>query len=452
VNKTLVINAVGLTPDLIGEHTPRLKAFRDAGKLAAIGPVVPAVTTTVQTTYLTGVTPAEHGIVGNGWYFRDESEIHFWKQSDKLVQRPRVWERARQIDPKFTCANVCWWYAMYSSADFTVTPRPMYPADGRKLPDCWTFPSELRDELQMELGQFPLFKFWGPATDISATKWIADAAVTIDKWHSPTLSLVYLPHLDYCLQRRGPGDPANAKDLAELDAVCGTLIDRFNSRDARIMILSEYGVVPVDRAIHPNRLLRQNGLLSIRDEAGHDMIDPGASAAFAVADHQVAHVYVNDRSQLQFVAELFQKTPGIGRVLDEGGKAELGLNHPRAGDLVLLASPDSWFTYYFWLDDKRAPDYARTVDIHRKPGYDPVELFLDPAIKRPTVKIGTTLLKRKLGFRAMMDVIPLNAGLVRGSHGLAASGAMVMTDAAGLLPGGQIAATGIHDLILQHLF
>ncbi len=456
MTKTLVINAVGLTPDLIGPHTPRLAAFRDAGRLASIGAVIPAVTTAVQTTYLTGKLPRDHGIVGNGWFFRDESEIHFWKQSDKLVQSQRIWDAARAIDPAFTCANVCWWYAMYSSADFTVTPRPMYPADGRKLPDCWTHPPSLRDQLQKELGQFPLFKFWGPATDLSATRWIADAAVSIDRRHSPTLSLVYLPHLDYCLQRRGPKDPANAKDLAELDAVCGTLIDHFRSRGAKIMILSEYGITPVNQPVHPNRILRDAGLLTVRDEAGHDMLDAGASPAFAVADHQLAHVHVNDRSRLETVAGLFGKTPGVARVLDEAGKIELGLNHPRSGDLILLAEAGAWFTYYFWLDDARAPDYARTVDIHRKPGYDPVELFLDPAIKFPTAKIGLTLAKRKLGLRAMMDVIPLDAGLVKGSHGTAPStpeaGAMVMTDAAGLLPKDAVAATEIRKLILSHLF
>ena len=162
MRRTVVINAVGLTPDLLGPHTPRLSAFVAAGKLATVTPTIPAVTCAAQSTYLTGVWPNEHGIVANGWYFADECEIKFWRQSNKLVQHRKVWEVARELDPSFTCANLFWWYNMYSSADYTVTPRPMYPADGRKLPDVYTQPADLRPALQKRFGQFPLFNFWGP--------------------------------------------------------------------------------------------------------------------------------------------------------------------------------------------------------------------------------------------------------------------------------------------------
>ena len=455
MNKVAVLNAVGLTPSLISSRTPRLRAFRDAGKLAHVGPVLPAVTTTVQSTYLTGTWPVDHGVVGNGWYDRHLAEVQFWKQADGLVSRPRIWELAREVDPACTTANVGWWYAMYCGADYTVTPRPMYPADGRKLPDCWTHPAELRDQLQADLGQFPLFKFWGPATDVSATKWIADAAVWIDAKHDPTLSLVYLPHLDYALQRRGPDDPANAADLAELDAVCGTLIDQFQARGARVVIVSEYGIAAVDTPVHLNRVLREAGLLAIRTEQGRELLDAGASAAFAVADHQVAHVYVNDRHQEQAVRELLERTPGVARVLDGGGKHSRHLDHPRAGTFVALAEPRAWFTYYYWLDDAAAPDFARTVDIHRKPGYDPVELFFDPAKSAVKAQAAFKLAKRKLGFRALLDVIPLDATLVKGSHGLPAAsadvGPLLMTDTPGLVRGDHIDAIGVCDVILSHL-
>jgi predicted AlkP superfamily pyrophosphatase or phosphodiesterase len=454
VRKTVIINAVGLTADLIGQFTPRLKAFADHGKIAAIGSMLPAVTTSVQSTYLTGAWPSEHGIVGNGWYFRDEAEVHFWKQADALVQRPRVWEIAKKIDPAFTCANLFWWYAMYSSADYTVTPRPMYPADGRKLPDVWTHPGELRDWLQKELGQFPLFKFWGPATSIESTQWIADAAILVDQRFNPTLNLIYLPHLDYCLQRRGPAAAANSADLKELDDVCGKLFDHFQKPDARIIVLSEYGISPVSRPVHLNRVLRDNGLITLREEMGRELLDAGASAAFAVADHQVAHIYVNDKSKLQTVRQLLEKTPGVQRVLDDAQKRDAHLNHPRSGELVAIAEADSWFTYYYWQDDAKAPDFARTVDIHRKPGYDPVELFIDPAISMPKVKIATTLAKRKLGMRAMMDVIPLDATLVRGSHGRndVANGPILMTSESVLVESKPLAATDICGLILKHVF
>jgi predicted AlkP superfamily pyrophosphatase or phosphodiesterase len=455
VHKTVVINAVGLTPVLIGEHTPRLKQFRDAGKLAAVESVLPAVTTSVQSTYLTGTWPSEHGIVGNGWYFRDECEVKFWRQSNHLVQRPKIWDAARKLDPAFTCANYFWWYAMYSSADITVTPRPMYPADGRKLPDVWTYPSDLRDSLQEELGRFPLFKFWGPDTSIASTQWIANSAMSVDRQKNPTLSLIYLPHLDYCLQQRGSDANASKKDLGELDAVCGQLIDYYRGRGSRVVILSEYGITAVSRPIHLNRILRERGLIAVRDEMGHELLDAGVSKAFAVADHQVAHVYVNDPSQLAAVKELLQKTPGVERVLDADGKREYHIDHPRAGELIAIAEPDAWFTYYYWLDESRAPDFAHTVDIHRKPGYDPAELFLDPTVSAIKARMGFTLLKKKLGFRSMFQVIPTNATLVKGSHGRPApspeEGAMFMTDSPDFLDRPSIAPTSVFDLILKHL-
>ena len=455
MRKTVVINAVGLTPGLLGPSTPRLLAFSKAGKLATIGPVLPAVTTTVQSTYLTGTWPTDHGIVGNGWYFRDECEVKFWKQANALVRQPKLWDIARAGNPTFTCANICWWYAMYSTADYTVTPRPMYPASGLKLPDIWTHPASLRPELQKQLGQFPLFNFWGPATSIKATQWIADAAIKLDQGYDPTLSLIYLPHLDYGLQKYGPDDSRIMTDLAELDAVCGKLIDYFGPRNASLIFLSEYGITKVSQPIHLNRMLRQQGLLAIREEMGRELLDAGASTAFAVADHQIAHVYVNDRSRIDEVKRLLEAVDGVERVLDEAGKKELHLDHARSGELVVIAKPQAWFTYYYWLDEARAPDFARTVDIHRKPGYDPAELFLDPNLIAPKLKIARTLLRKKLGFRYLMDVIPLDASLVKGSHGRAAAqpseGPMLMTQHTGLIDGNHIDATDVCGVILKHL-
>ncbi len=451
MNPTLVINAVGLTPALLGQHTPNLSGLVKAGSLAAVGPVLPAVTCSVQATYLTGTLPREHGIVGNGWYSRAEAEVKFWKQADGLVQRPRLWEEARRIDPAFTVANLFWWHAMYSTADFTVTPRPMYPADGRKLPDVWTHPAGLRDELQRDLGQFPLFKFWGPLAGIDSTRWIVDATIAVEKKHHPTLTLAYLPHLDYDLQRHGPDSPQAATAAGALDEQVGRLLGHFAGH--RILVLSEYGIVPVSRPVHLNRRLREAGLLAIRDEVGREYLDAGASDALAVADHQVAHVYVRDPAKRQAAAEVVAATPGVGKVYVGEERQEIGLDHPRAGDLVALSEPDAWFTYYFWLDDAKAPDYARTVDIHRKPGYDPAELALDPSLPFPKAKIGLTLLRKKLGQRALLDVIPSNGAAVKGSHGLPATTPearpVLISDRPGLPA--DLAAVGVKDAILRAL-
>ena len=455
MHKTVVINVVGLTPRLIGPEMPRLQDFISRGTQATIEPMLPAVTCSVQATFLTGCSPAEHGIVGNGWYVRDECEVKFWRQSNALIQRPKIWETARSLDPTCTCANLFWWFNMYSSADYTVTPRPIYPADGRKLPDIYTRPADLRSTLQKELGQFPLFQFWGPNTSIQASRWIAEAAMKVDQCYNPTLTLIYLPHLDYCLQRLGPDSRSTRNDLRELDTLCGELLDYYKTRDTRMIVLSEYGIAPVSRPIHLNRELRKHGLLAVREELGRELLDPGASSAFAVADHQIAHIYVNNLKRLEQVRTLLQATDGVAQVLDRNGKRDVHLDHPRAGDLIAIAEPDAWFTYYYWFDDAVAPDYARTVDIHRKPGYDPAELFLDPRLKAPQLKAGWTLLKKRLGFRALMDLIPLDASLVRGSHGrvdsLAEDCPVFLTQQPSMLTGPTIEATDVHNLILRHL-
>ncbi|MBD2605652.1 alkaline phosphatase family protein [Scytonema hofmannii FACHB-248] len=454
MQKTVVINVVGLTPSLLCQHTPFLSHWAASGKVATVESVLPAVTCSAQATYLTGKLPNEHGIVANGWYFRDECEIKFWRQSNKLIQAPKVWDMAKALNPDFTCANLFWWYNMYSSVDYAVTPRPMYPANGRKIPDIYTQPAEWRSQLQIDLGQFPLFNFWGPNTSIKSTQWIANSAKWSEEHSNPTLTLVYLPHLDYCLQKFGTDINKIAKDLQEIDAVCADLISFYENRGAQVIVLSEYGITDVSQPIHLNRMLREKGLLTVREELGRELLDPGTSKAFAVADHQIAHVYVNDRFYIPKVRSLLEETPGVAQVLDESQKSAYHLDHPRAGELVAIANPNAWFTYYYWLDSDRAPDFARTVDIHRKPGYDPVELFIDPQIKLPKLKIAAKLLKKQLGFRYLMDVIPLDASLVKGSHGCIPANQdespLFITKQSHLLSS-SIQAIDVCQLILNHL-
>jgi predicted AlkP superfamily pyrophosphatase or phosphodiesterase len=454
LRKTVVLNVVGLTPSMLGPSMPALAQWASQGAAARIKSAFPAVTCSAQADYLTGCYPDAHGIVGNGWYSREDAEIRFWKQSNQLVRAPKVWETARAADPSFTCANLFWWFNMYSTADYSVTPRPMYPADGRKVPDVYTAPGGLRDDLQAALGTFPLFEFWGPRAGIRSSEWIAAAAKHVDRRFNPTLTLVYLPHLDYNLQRVGPG-PAASGDLGQIDAVAADLIRYYERAGARVIVVSEYGIRAVSTPVHLNRVLRQHGLIAVREELGHEMLDPGASGAFAVADHQVAHIYVNDPARLTQVREIIQGTPGVETVLGEAEKAAAHVAHERAGDLIAIAQPDAWFTYYFWMDDRRAPDFARTVEIHRKPGYDPVELFLDPAIRVPPLTVGWKLAKRKAGFRSLLDVISLDASLVKGSHGRqtmwAEDGPVLITQEKELLDGDRLTSVDVHGAILRHL-
>ena len=491
VQRLAVINVVGLTEALIGEHTPRLAEFRQRGAWAHISPAFPAVTCTAQSNYLTGATPSQHGIVGNGWYNRELAEVHFWKQSNHLVTVPKIWDELRKSTPDprakspapVAIANGFWWFNMHSSVDYSITPRPIYPADGRKIFDIYTWPYSVRAEIKRDLGEFPFFGFWGPAAGIKtpqgaadcATRWIAESAKWIENKYSPTLNLIYLPHLDYNLQRHGVKSlnrsmvksandstvqlfndltTAIIPDLRAIDTIVGDLIQFFSQRGVQVVLLSEYGITNVDTPVHLNRLFRQKGWLTVKNELGLEILDAGASKVFAVADHQVAHIYLNDAALEKSVRELLEKTDGVEIILGKGEKTAAGVDHPRAGDLIAIAPENAWFTYYYWLDDVCAPDFARTVDIHRKPGYDPVELFLDPKIQLPKLKIAWRLLQKSLGFRMLMDVIPLDATLVNGSHGRRPADKrdwpVFITEQPEILGAGEIESTDVFHILKRH--
>jgi predicted AlkP superfamily pyrophosphatase or phosphodiesterase len=519
VNRLAIINVVGLTESLIGEHTPRIAEFRRCGALAHIAPAFPAVTCTAQSNYLTGKVPSQHGIVGNGWFNREFAETQFWKQSNHIVHGDKIWDALRKeseiVNRKSLIANCFWWFNMYSSVDYSITPRPMYPADGRKFFDVYSWPYSIREEIKKDLGEFPFFSFWGPAAGIdspqgkadAASRWIAESAKWIENKYSPTLNLIYLPHLDYNLQRHGafvgstgvspvvsgvapetvltataalagnadPRSPSSYeirrdaefdrrdaratnpkihRDLREIDAIVGDLIDFFGERDVQVVLLSEYGITNVDAPVHLNRIFRERGWLTVKDELGLEILDAGASKVFAVADHQVAHIYLNESGLEKPVREVLEKTAGVEKILGQAEKIAAGIEHPRAGDLIAVARENAWFTYYYWLDDARAPDFARTVDIHRKPGYDPVELFLDPKIPAVKLKIAWRLLQKKLGLRMLMDVIPLDATLVKGSHGRRPADKkdwpVFITSQPEILGAKEIESTDVFQILLKH--
>jgi predicted AlkP superfamily pyrophosphatase or phosphodiesterase len=417
VRPVLLIDVVGLTTRLCGEDTPHLSALGQAGAAAPMGTVLPAVTCSAQATMLTGSMPARHGAVGNGWFDRETGEVGLWRQSNALVQGEKLYERARRRDPAFTCAKLFWWWNMGARVDWSITPRPFYPADGRKLVAVYGQPSSFAGEMEEALGSFPFFDFWGPKSGLPSSRWIADAALRTLERERPTLTLCYLPHLDYSHQRFGPNDPRSREAVREIDAVVGDLIAGARRAGAEVVVVSEYGLEPVDRPVHVNRILRKEGLLEVRPTPVGEVLDTFASTAFAVADHQAAHVYARTTEAREHAAHVLRNTEGIESVLDLTGLKRYGLDHPRAGDLVAISAAGAWFTYYYWLDDERAPDFARTVDIHRKPGYDPCELFLDPELALPRLRVARRLLQKALGMRYLMDVIPLDATLVKGSHG-----------------------------------
>ncbi|RMQ47652.1 putative AP super protein [Pseudomonas cichorii] len=449
----LLINVVGLTPGLLGEATPRINALLEKAQMASLQPVFPAVTSTVQASILTGQPPSKHGIVGNGWYFRDQAEVRFWLQPNDLIQGDKVWHALKREHPEFRSSQLFWWFNMYADVDAAITPRPHYPADGRKMFGLYSSPASLHEVIEQQIGEFPFPGFWGPAAGIASSRWIVDCAMAEFRINRPNLQLVYLPHLDYSLQRLGPEHPSIADEVRAIDHEVGRLLEFAEQQGARVMLLSEYGIEAVHQSVSINRLLRSEGLLQVRQSLSWELLDPGASAAFAVTDHQIAHIYIKHSRDIARVKALLQRQPGIEQVLDKTEQQAWQLDHPRSGELVVIAEAGYWFDYYYWFDDRKAPDFARTVDIHRKPGYDPLELFIDPAIRFPKLKVARRLLQKKLGFRYYMDLIPLDTRLIRGSHGRLPSdeqsGPLLITNCELSLPS-RVAATDVKQLLLEY--
>jgi predicted AlkP superfamily pyrophosphatase or phosphodiesterase len=453
----LLINAVGLTPRLL-PFAPRLNSLAQAGWQVSLTDVVPAVTCTAQATLLTGQLPDRHGIVGNGWLFRDTNEVRFWQQSNRLIEAEPIYvtaqRRAKERGRQFKCAKLFWWFNQGAAVDISVTPKPHYGIDGNKVFGIAASPEGLTESLERELGKFPFHTFWGPMAGLPCTEWIAHCGAAVMRRERPDLTLVYLPHLDYDPQRFGPAGSDMPRLVREFDDACVPLLDAAKQIGASVWVVSEYGHCQVSQAVYLNRFLREKGYLSVRLGPFGEQLETFASQAFAVCDHQLAHVYVREPADVEPLRELLSQVPGVARALCGDERSEIGLLHPRSGEIILLARQDAWFAYPFWLDDKLAPDYARAVAIHHKPGYDPCELFLDPKIRFPKLRIIRKVFQKKLGFRMVLDVVPLDASLVRGSHGLPAADS---TDAPLLIGSGprpsndRLPMTAVRDLLLSYL-
>ena len=376
--RAIVLDVVGLRPEhLDGERTPNLSELLAGNTTTHLQPQFPALTVPAQTTMATGQSPALHGDVASGSYDRTRDEVEFWSRD--RGDRERIWEAAS--DAGLTTAALFFQHLIGTTADVAITPSPIEDEDHNLIEmNCWTNPDGLYEELQGEYGHFPLHNYWGPAADEPSSRWILTAAGDLIERYDPDLLWVYVPHLDYTGLRTGPDREAFDRALETVDGLVGAFLDdlRVDDRwgETVVNVVSEYGFHGVDRPVFPNRALRVEGLLSTHDEGGTGNVDFAASDAFAMVDHQVAHVYVEEGTTgaaRQALADL----DGIDRILTGDERAEYGLDHPDAGDLVLVAEPDAWFQYYWWTDQDDAPDYARSVDIHRKPGFDPCELFLD---------------------------------------------------------------------------
>jgi predicted AlkP superfamily pyrophosphatase or phosphodiesterase len=452
----VLVNAVGLTPRLL-PLASRLSELAKTGWQVSLREALPAVTCTAQAAMLTGQPASRHGIVANGWLFRDTGEVRFWQQSNRLLQAEPFYQTARrqaaQQGRSFRCAKLFWWFNQGAAVDISVTPKPFYGSDGNKLFGIHGTPEGLAERLEAKLGPFPFQTFWGPMAGLPCTNWIARCAAEVVRDERPDLTLVYLPHLDYDPQRFGVAGTDWPLLLHQLDDACEPLLEAARAIGAAVWIVSEYGHVTVNKAIEVNRALRRAGLLSVRPGPFGEILDTFTSRAFAVCDHQLAHIYVNVAADIGPTRDVLANLDGVDRVCYGAERAELELNHPRSGELLALAKADAWFAYPFWLDDRQAPDYARTVNIHSKPGYDPCELFLDPRLRWPTLRVLRRLMAKKLGFRTLFDIVPLDPSLVRGSHGLRAADVAdrPLLIGTGPAPAAELPMTAVHDLVLAAL-
>jgi hypothetical protein len=418
---------------------PRLNQLVGKGARATLVPSFPAVTCPVQANMTTGKLPNEHGVIANGFYYRDKHEVEMWTAWNECIGQPQLWETLARHYPNLTSAV---WFPLHSkgcSANYVCTPAPIHNPDGSESLWCYTKPTEMYGTLRDALGHFPLQHFWGPMANIKSTAWIIDSAVHAAQAYRPNLFYIYLPHLDYAAQKHGPDSPQAQAALSELDEVCGRLIDGFTAayapEEPLWLFASEYAIVPVDHVLYPNRVLREAGLAQVLPEGQGpgELLDLAGSAAWALADHQFSHIFVKDANPavIELVVKLFQGQPGVAEVLSGKERAKYDLDHERSGEVILISTPNSWQAYYYWLDDARAPSFARKVDIHRKVGYDPVELHVDMATRS----------------------IPLDATLVKGSHGAPATTAaqrgILLASQPGVMLPQPLCDTDVAEIVLQ---
>ena len=394
----IVIDIVGLEKKHISEKlTPNIFNISQTGEAKKLETVFPAVTCTVQSSFLSGSFPDTHGIVSNGLYDRQHCSVSFWEQSSNLVEADRIWDtvKMRGIDAK--TAVLFWQNTMYSNADVVLTPRPLH-MDDRMIMWCYSKPPGFYEKLFQKIGKFDLSWYWGPFVSKKSSEWIELATEFILENERPNFLFTYIPHLDYAFQKNGTSYNNLKEDLKFVDDLVGRLVKKATDigilEDTQFIIFSEYGFTNVDSDISLNTVFRENDLLCVREIEEKEYLDLEYSKAFAMVDHQVAHIYVKE-NYANSVRKILEGIKGIDIILDNELKQQLRINHPRSGDLIVVSNKDRWFSYYWWFDPVKSPSFAKKVDIHRKPGYDPVELFFDPNTKS----------------------IPLDGKLVRGSHG-----------------------------------
>lgn len=401
----IVINVVGLEhKHLNSDLTPNISALAEKGESAKMEPVFPSVTCTVQASILSGRYPSEHGIIANGLYDRSSHSVSFWEQPSALVQKERVWDTLKNKSPSVKTAVLFWQNTMFVNSDIVITPRPLHMGDGSMIQWCYSKPVGYYEEASRTIGEFNLATYWGPMASHRSSEWIGKAAeYTLEK-SRPNLMFVYIPHVDYSAQRFGPNSNQARDDLKKADSIVGDIVEKTSklgtSDETEFMVISEYAFNDVSGAVPLNVKLREAGLLDIRTIGGKEYIDFELSRAFAMVDHQVAHIYIKD-GFADKTQKVLEDLPEVEKVLTKKEQKGLKIDNERSGELIAISTKDKWFSYYWWDETQKAPPFAGTVDIHRKPGYDPLELFYDR--EKNSIPFDTNMIKGSHGRPANLD-------------------------------------------------
>lgn len=339
--------------------------------------VFPALTCPVQASFRTAAHPCVHGITANGLYARRLGRALFWEQSAAVVHGRRIWSRFRAAGRRV--GLLFWQQSLGEEVDLLLSPWPVHRHHGGLIPHCHSVPLDLYAWLCAELGRpFPLHCYWGPHASLDSSQWIADAACAVmeDTERSPDLLLLYLPHLDYDLQRFGPDSLQARVALQEAMALVGKIWSTARDHDAEVILFGDYAIAPVTAApVHLSLELRRHGLFQTRDVKGRLYADLYHSRVVALADHEIALIYARDDGDVRAVRRLLDNLNGIGLVLDPKTQRELNIDEMLGPNLIVVAEPGRWFAYPWWDRPREAPDFASHVDIHAKPGYDPCELL-----------------------------------------------------------------------------
>jgi predicted AlkP superfamily pyrophosphatase or phosphodiesterase len=396
----VVLDIVGLDISHVSSGLiPTISDLAGIGECGYLKPVFPSVTSTVQSSVLSGKYPNQHGIISNGLYDRENYQVSFWEQSSKLVKSERIWDILKKKNNDLKTSILFWQNTMFANSEFVITPRPIHLENGQMDMWCYSRPPDYYEEVSNIIGEFDLYSYWGPFASFKSTEWISKSVeYTLEKY-KPNLLFAYFPQLDYSSQKFGKNSTEVKVDLEKIDEVVSSIIKKTKKlgifEETEFIVFSEYGFNDVNDGISINKLLREKGYLAIRTIKNKEYIDFEYSKAFAMVDHQIANIYIKNPEDKNFVKEILEEVKGIEKICDDKEKRELKIDHSRSGDLIAISNKDKWFSYYWWFEDNKAPTFTKTVDIHRKPGYDPLELFVDFKTKS----------------------IPFETALVKGSHG-----------------------------------